>query len=58
MIKTSLVVLAYNQLAYTKLCMDSIYKYSNDVDFEVITVNNGSSDGTREYFNSLPNEKK
>lgn len=56
--KTSLVVLAYNQLSYTKLCMDSIYKYSDDVDFEVITVNNGSSDGTREYFNSLPNEKK
>lgn len=56
--KTSLVVLAYNQLSYTKLCMDSIYKYSDDIDFEVITVNNGSSDGTREYFNSLPNEKK
>lgn len=56
--KTSLVVLAYNQLSYTKLCMDSIYKYSDDVDFEVITVNNGSSDGTREYFNSLPNKKK
>ena len=56
--KTSLVVLAYNQLSYTKLCMDSIYKYSDDIDFEVITVNNGSSDGTREYFNSLPNKKK
>ncbi|MGG7178595.1 glycosyltransferase family 2 protein [Clostridium paraputrificum] len=58
MTKASLVVLAYNQLSYTTLCIDSIYKYSKDVDFELITVNNGSTDGTKEYFDSLPNKKK
>ena len=40
------------------LAADSLYKYTGNIDFEFITVNNGSSDGTKEYFESLPNEKK
>ncbi len=56
--KVSIVVLAYNQLGYTKLCIDSLYIYTSHIDFELITVNNGSSDGTKEYFDSLPNDKK
>lgn len=54
----SIVVLAYNKLEYTKMCVESIYKYTSHLDFELITVNNGSSDGTKEYFDSLPNTKK
>ncbi len=56
--KVSVVILAYNQLPYTRLCIDSLYIYSSHIGFELITVNNGSTDGTREYFDSLPNEKK
>lgn len=54
----SIVLLGYNHLEYTKLCVESLYRYTKNVDFELITVNNGSSDGTEQYFNSLPNEKK
>ena len=54
----SLVVIAYNHLDYTRQCIESIYKYTSHIDFELITINNGSSDGTEEYFNSLPNQKK
>ncbi|MBP1965811.1 glycosyltransferase [Paenibacillus aceris] len=54
----SIVLLAYNHLDYTKLAVESIYKYTSHINFELITVNNGSSDGTREYFDSLPNKKK
>ncbi|MVB10031.1 Glycosyl transferase family 2 [Caprobacter fermentans] len=54
----SVVLLAYNHLDYTKLCVENLYRYTTDVDYELITVNNGSSDGTEEFFNSLPNEKK
>ncbi len=54
----SIVVLAYNHLDYTKQCIDSIYAYTSYLDFELITVNNGSTDGTEEYFNHLPNKKK
>ena len=54
----SIVVLAYNHLEYTKQCIESIYRYTSHIDFELITINNGSSDGTDEYFKSLPNKKK
>lgn len=54
----SVVLLAYNQLAYTKKCVESLFRHTSDVEYELITINNGSSDGTEEYFNSLPNVKK
>lgn len=54
----SIVLLAYNHLDYTKICVENLYRYTADVSFELITVDNGSSDGTKEYFESLPNEKK
>ena len=54
----SVVLLAYNHLAYTKLCVESLFRHTGDVDYELITVDNGSSDGTKEYFESLPNKKK
>ena len=54
----SIVVLAYNKLEYTKMCIESLFEYTSHIDYELITVNNGSSDGTEEFFNSLPNRKK
>ena len=58
--KVSIVLTAYNKLEYTKKAVESIYKYTDfeKLNVELITVNNGSTDGTEEYFNSLPNEKK
>ena len=49
----SIVVLAYNKLEYTKKCVESILEYTPDIDYELILLNNGSSDGTKEYFDSL-----
>ena len=54
----SLVVLAYNNVKYTRECVESIYRHSSQLNFELITVNNGSTDGTEEYFSSLPHKKK
>ena len=58
--KVSIVVFAYNKLEYTKRAIESIFKYTDfsKGDIELITVNNGSTDGTEEYFDSLPHEKK
>jgi GT2 family glycosyltransferase/SAM-dependent methyltransferase len=49
---TSIVLLAWNQLAYTKLCIESIFKHTH-VPFELVLVDNGSHDGTPEYFREL-----
>ena len=50
----SIVVIAYNQLKYTKQCIDSILKNtSSHIKYELILLNHGSSDGTKEYFESI-----
>lgn len=56
--KVSIVVLAYNHLDYTKLCIESLLKYTLNIDYELIVVNNGSTDETKEYFESLTSIKK
>ncbi len=53
--KLSIVTLTYNKLEYTKKFIESLYRYTKD--FELILVDNGSTDGTREYLKSLNNVK-
>ncbi|MDL2248523.1 glycosyltransferase [Tyzzerella sp. OttesenSCG-928-J15] len=58
--EVSIVVLIYNQLEYTKLCLDSIYRYTDleGMNVEIITIDNGSDEETTAYINSLPHKKK
>lgn len=51
-------VQAYNHLEKTKRCMESILKYTDDVDYDLILVDNGSEDDTFEYFKSISISKK
>lgn len=48
----SLVVVTYNRLDYSKECIESILR-NTDVPFELIIVDNGSADGTREWLTGL-----
>ncbi|MCT7984866.1 glycosyltransferase [Laspinema sp. A4] len=48
----SLVILAYNQLDYTRQCLESIQSYTK-TPYEIVLVDNGSSDGTDDYFVSV-----
>ena len=50
--KLSIITLTYNNLHYTKKYIESLYK--NTKDFELILVDNGSTDGTVDYIKSLP----
>lgn len=45
---TSIIIPSYNGLSLLKRCVDSIRAYT-DVPYEIIVVDNGSSDGTDEY---------
>lgn len=55
----SIQLLAYNKLDYTKRAAESILQYTDfsKGNIELILINNGSEDGTREYFESLPYTK-
>jgi GT2 family glycosyltransferase/glycosyltransferase involved in cell wall biosynthesis len=46
----SVIVLTYNGLEYTKACLQSLDRHSDYPAWELIVVDNGSSDGTQEYL--------
>ncbi|SDS42312.1 Glycosyltransferase, GT2 family [Paenibacillaceae bacterium GAS479] len=46
--KTSIIILTHNQLEYTLRCLDSINRHTED--YELILVDNGSTDGTAELL--------
>lgn len=49
----SIIVVTFNNLKYTQLCVESIYGKTAYPNFELIIVDNASSDGTPDYLNSL-----
>lgn len=55
MVNLSVITLTYNNLKYTKKFIESLYKYTSD--FELIIVDNGSTDGTVDYLKNLENIK-
>lgn len=55
----SIVVLAYNKLEYTRQCVESLLNnLPKSLRYELIFVNHGSSDGTKEYFDSKSPDKQ
>lgn len=48
---TSIIILTYNNIEYTKLCIQSIRGFVDTNDCEVIVVDNNSNDGTKEWLN-------
>jgi len=48
--KTSIIIFTDSRLEYTKLCIDSIRKYTKGRDYEIIVVDNNSADGTVEWL--------
>jgi GT2 family glycosyltransferase/tetratricopeptide (TPR) repeat protein/SAM-dependent methyltransferase len=50
---TSIVILTHNQLDYTRQCVDSIRRHT-DEPYELIFIDNASTDGTVEYLSALP----
>lgn len=51
-----IIIPVHNRLNLTKKCLDSLYKQSFN-DWSVYIVDDGSTDGTKEYLNSLKNPK-
>lgn len=55
--KVSVIVLTYNNLAFTEACLFSVEHYSDYSNLEVIVVDNASSDGSREFLQGWATEK-
>ncbi len=51
----SIVIAVCNMLGFTRLCVDYIRK-NTTIPYELVIVDNGSTDGTREYFMQLSRE--
>ena len=48
--KTSIIILSYNLLEYTRLCLESIRRTTPESAREIVVVDNGSSDGSVEWL--------
>ncbi|GMN99927.1 glycosyltransferase [Parageobacillus thermoglucosidasius] len=55
--KTSIIILTHNQLDYTKQCIESITKYTREGSYEIVIVDNHSTDGTVEWLKQQNNIK-
>src|SRR5205085_11280315 len=54
--RVSVVVLTYNNLELTKLCVESILRNTRWPNFELIIVDNASHDGTPDYLHEVARE--
>jgi GT2 family glycosyltransferase len=49
----SIIIPVYNSIKYTKFCLESIWQHTNG-SYEIIVVNNGSNDRTKDYLGQVP----
>ncbi|WP_297425177.1 glycosyltransferase [Clostridium sp.] len=48
--KTSIIILTYNNLDYNRICLESIKEYTPNGTYEIVVVDNNSTDGTKEWL--------
>lgn len=54
----SIVVLAHNNLALTKACLASLIEFTDYPNYEIIVVDNASTDGSVEFFQEFASQHK
>lgn len=54
MLDVSIIIVNYNTLKVTQDCLDSIFEKTAGIQFEVILVDNASTDGSREVLSKDP----
>jgi len=52
-VSASIVIVTFNNLVYTKLCLESLLAHTDYPGYEIIVVDNGSTDGTADYLRQL-----
>lgn len=54
----SIIILSYNTRELTSACIESLYKHTRAVDFEVLVVDNASEDGSQAELKQLAKRHK
>ncbi len=54
----SIIIISYNTRQVTKNCIESIYNSKPDVNFEIIVIDNSSSDGSVDMLRELKSDNK
>jgi polysaccharide pyruvyl transferase CsaB len=54
--RASIIIVTYNNLALNKLCLESLIRNTEYLNYEVIVVDNASADGTPAYLRYLANQ--
>lgn len=56
--KVSIIVVTYNNLDYTRMCIESIFEKTQYPNLEIILVDNNSKDGTVDFLRGLAGERR
>jgi len=48
--RASIVLLSYNTLEHTRRCVESLFEYTDYPNYEIIIVDNGSTDGSKDFL--------
>lgn len=57
-IDTSIIIVSFNTQKYLENCLNSIWANIKDTSYEVIVVDNASTDGSLDYLHQLESDKK
>lgn len=55
--QVSVVIVSYNVLELLTKCVDTLFKFTRGVEWELIVVDNNSTDGSIDYLKKLEKEK-
>ncbi|MGD9239788.1 MAG: glycosyltransferase, partial [Desulfobacterales bacterium] len=56
--KSSIIIPVFNQVEYTKQCIEALYKNTQKSLFEIIVVDNNSTDRTRDFLSGIQDNIK
>lgn len=56
--EVSILIVAYNRLEKTRRCVESVLENTRGINYELFLLDNGSTDGTLQYFKSITCDRK